>query len=295
MPSEYALLFSSTIIEVFVLLFVGYEVVAGEVRHRRNAVTGDQLNNLLARPRISMRVGLFIVLVSGAIWAATIIAYQLLSNAPSALSTTTIYYVGLGLVVLAILLCAVLWKINRRRRPRPMPAAIVREGSSSVGDTTKAIAPPMSAYDRERRKQEIDDLVQSIVAGKTLQSVNHARRFAWLLHSAIYTGRSIATLGNEIIELQNSLIEADNERLTITRRYPESPDISDLVECKDWSESRGENPREMDLLRGLHSYVQDHRTGGNIPDDALNNLPTWTFFRDTVKVAEAKGVAATIC
>ena len=98
----------------------------------------------------------------------------------------------------------------------------------------------------------------------------------------------MAALGNEIIELQNSLVEADNERLSITRRYSESPDISDLIECKDWSESRGANPRDMDLLRGLHSYVQDHRKGGNIPDDALNNLPTWTFFRDTVKVAQAK-------
>jgi drug/metabolite transporter (DMT)-like permease len=104
-----------------------------------------------------MRLGLFIVLVSGAIWATTVIAYQQLSNAPPALSITTIYYVGLGLVVLASLLCAVLWKINRRRRPRPTPAAIIREGSSSVGDPPKAIAPRMSDYDRNRRRREIDE------------------------------------------------------------------------------------------------------------------------------------------
>jgi len=145
----------------------------------------------------------------------------------------------------------------------------------------------MSEYDRERRKQEIDDLVQSIVAGNTLQSVNRARRFAWLLHSAIHTGGSMATLGNEIIETLNSLVEADNERLTIERQYPENPDISALIECKDWPEDRRTNPRDMALLRGLHSYVQQHRIG-NVPDDALNNVPTWTFFRDTVRVTETK-------
>jgi hypothetical protein len=171
------------------------------------------------------------------------------------------------------------------RRAATNPSAIA---TTRVAKEVRLAPIHLSERNRERRKQEIDELVQSIVTGNTLQSVNHARRFAWLLHSAIYTGDSMAALGNAIIETLNSLVEADNERLTIARRYPENPDISDLIECKGWPEGGGTNPRDTDLLRGLHSYVQDYRKGGNVPETALSNVPTWTFFRDTVKVAEAK-------
>src|SRR5947208_3000592 len=45
----------------------------------------------------------------------------------------------------------------------------------------------MSEYDRDRRKREIDELIASITAGKTLQSLKDAGALAWLLQSAIFT------------------------------------------------------------------------------------------------------------
>jgi hypothetical protein len=74
MPSEQTLTLISTILEALVLLFVGYEVVVGEVRHRRQ-MSGDFAERGPAR-RISMRLGLFIVLISSALWATLVFGYR---------------------------------------------------------------------------------------------------------------------------------------------------------------------------------------------------------------------------
>jgi hypothetical protein len=75
MPSEHVLIFTSTILELLVLLFVGYEVIVAEVRHSR-PMTGTAVQPQSIRRGISMRLGLFIVLISGAIWATIVIGYD---------------------------------------------------------------------------------------------------------------------------------------------------------------------------------------------------------------------------
>jgi hypothetical protein len=66
MPSEYDLLFASTFLEIIVVALVGFEVIVGEIRHRRAAssMKGSEPGVLL-RHRISMRVGVFIIFISG--------------------------------------------------------------------------------------------------------------------------------------------------------------------------------------------------------------------------------------
>jgi hypothetical protein len=73
MPSEHVLIFTSTILELLVLLFVGYEVIVGEFRHRRSMINSTEG----AQPtrRIGMRLGLFIALISGMIWSVVVITY----------------------------------------------------------------------------------------------------------------------------------------------------------------------------------------------------------------------------
>ena len=45
----------------------------------------------------------------------------------------------------------------------------------------------------------------------------------------------------------------------------------------------GSSPRDLAGLLALHPYIM---TNLNIPSDALNNVPTWIFFKDTIKVNE---------
>jgi hypothetical protein len=76
MPSEFVKWLISTVIEALVVLFVGFEVVVGEIRQRRAAMTGQPLPARI----ISMRLGLFIILVIGLIWATGIIGYRIMSD-----------------------------------------------------------------------------------------------------------------------------------------------------------------------------------------------------------------------
>jgi hypothetical protein len=86
MPSEHLLIFTSTILELLVLLFVGYEVVIGEIRHRR-PMTEMTAQSQSTRRGISMRLGLFIVLISGAIWATVVtVTIGLIPSRPHPLS-----------------------------------------------------------------------------------------------------------------------------------------------------------------------------------------------------------------
>lgn len=81
MPSEHTLIFISSILELLVLLFVAYEVIVGEMRHRRAAVVNQQGKKPAQLPAggglrsISLRLGLFIVLVSMAIWLVIYVTY----------------------------------------------------------------------------------------------------------------------------------------------------------------------------------------------------------------------------
>jgi hypothetical protein len=74
MPSEQTLIFLSTILEALVLVFVGYEVVVGEARHRRTMSSLTEVST--PSRRISMRLGLFIVLISSALWATVVFGYR---------------------------------------------------------------------------------------------------------------------------------------------------------------------------------------------------------------------------
>jgi hypothetical protein len=76
MPSEYALLFTSTALEIIVVLLVGFEVVMGEIRHRRSgdAMKGPETGVLLRR-RIGVRLGLFIIVISGVLWTVVYLTY----------------------------------------------------------------------------------------------------------------------------------------------------------------------------------------------------------------------------
>jgi len=76
MSSELTHFLVSTSIEFLVLLFVGYEVTIGEIRHRRSAgaVTAGSSEST-PRFRIGMRTGLFIVLITGAIWVLAAATY----------------------------------------------------------------------------------------------------------------------------------------------------------------------------------------------------------------------------
>ena len=79
MPNEYTIFFTSMVIEIFVLLFVGYEVVIGEIRHRKSmtAMT-EQVKSV--RRGISMRLGLSIVLISAMVWATIVIGFDRLNS-----------------------------------------------------------------------------------------------------------------------------------------------------------------------------------------------------------------------
>jgi hypothetical protein len=71
MPSEHTLIFISSILELLVLLFVAYEVIVGEIRHRRAGkehVKDDNAPPPTRRRRMSLRLGSFIAFISLAIW-----------------------------------------------------------------------------------------------------------------------------------------------------------------------------------------------------------------------------------
>jgi hypothetical protein len=174
---------------------------------------------------------------------------------------------------------------SQASKPHDAQIANVTTTPSSVSAKAKTeiSVAAMSDYDRGRRKREIDELIASITTGKTLQSLKDAGAFAWLLQSGICPRRSTQELADEIINVRNSLVNADNERLEIIRQFPENRDISDLMQCTDWPESEGASPRDLDPLLALHPYILQNL---NIPADALNNLATWLFFKDTVIVAK---------
>jgi hypothetical protein len=140
----------------------------------------------------------------------------------------------------------------------------------------------MSEYDRERRKREIDDLVASITAGKTLQSLKDAGALAYVLQSAIFTLGSVAAFRNELIRVQNSLVIAGNERLEIANRYPEQRDILILIGRRDQIADGNPDPHDLQIWPPVHSYLDNP----NIPDEAFRNVAAWTFFRDTKIIAE---------
>ncbi len=78
MPSEHTLIFISSILELLVLLFVAYEVVVGEIRHRRAAMANHAADApaVEARRRMSVRLGLFISFISLAIWMVVYLTYD---------------------------------------------------------------------------------------------------------------------------------------------------------------------------------------------------------------------------
>jgi len=82
----------------------------------------------------------------------------------------------------------------------------------------------MTEYDRDRRRREIDELIASITAGNTLKSLRDAGAFALLLQSGICPRRSTQELADEITNVRNSMVNADNERITIASKFPENLD-----------------------------------------------------------------------
>jgi hypothetical protein len=78
MPSEHTIIFVSAILELLVLLFVAYEVIMGEIRHRRAEVTKDS-EKPAPPPRrrpMSIRLGSFIAFVSLVIWLVLYATYS---------------------------------------------------------------------------------------------------------------------------------------------------------------------------------------------------------------------------
>lgn len=152
----------------------------------------------------------------------------------------------------------------------------------SAGAEAKISVVAMSEYDRERRKREIDELVASITAGKTLQSLKDAGALAYLLQSAIFTLGSVAAFRNELIKVRNSLVIAGNERLEIANRYPEQRDILILIGRRDQIADTDPDPHDLRIWPLVHSYLDNP----NIPDEVFRNVAAWTFFRDTKVIAE---------
>ena len=93
MPSEYALLFASTAMEVIVVLLVGFEVIVGEIRHR--AARSARVTSAPSRPepgvllsrRIGLRTGAFVILASGIIWGVVYLTFR--ASLPPAQNTST--------------------------------------------------------------------------------------------------------------------------------------------------------------------------------------------------------------
>jgi len=78
MPSEHTLIFVSSILELLVLLFVAYEVIVGEIRHRRAAAVNHApgIQPAAKSRRMSIRLGSFIALISLAIWLVMYATYS---------------------------------------------------------------------------------------------------------------------------------------------------------------------------------------------------------------------------
>jgi hypothetical protein len=88
MPSEHMLIFISSILELLVLLFVAYEVIVGELRHRRAAMVSGPSQKPRATPikpprRMSILMGFFIAFISLAVWLVIYLTY---SNGPNFLT-----------------------------------------------------------------------------------------------------------------------------------------------------------------------------------------------------------------
>jgi hypothetical protein len=74
--------------EAIVVLLVGFEVIVGEIRHR--AARGAPMTapapttepGVLLPRRIGIRLGLFIILVSGALWTIVYLTYRAAPSAP---------------------------------------------------------------------------------------------------------------------------------------------------------------------------------------------------------------------
>lgn len=186
-----------------------------------------------------------------------------------------------------IALCLAGWIGYQTGTLRKRPGAIAEK----VTPKADAVRKPeiniasMSAYDRERRKQVIDELIASITAGKTLQSLKDAGALAHLLQSAIFPRHSIAEFRDELIKVRNSMVDAGNERLQIANRYPEHRDILNLIERKDQiAEAADSDPHDLGIWPPVHSYM----TNPNIPDDAITppKITTWIFFKDTRVIGE---------
>ena len=167
----------------------------------------------------------------------------------------------------------------------PSAAEEPQKRSEPIAKTVAAQPAALSDYDRDRRRREIDELIASITAGKTLQSLKDAGALAHLLQSAIYTGHSVAEFREELIKVQNSLVDAGNERLQIANRYPEHRDIFDLIERRDRIAADADpDPHDLGIWPPVHSYLANP----NIPNETLTppNVATWIFFKDTKVIRE---------
>ncbi len=83
MPSEHMLIFISSILELLDLLFVAYEVIVGELRHRRAAMVKEENapktpSGASTKPprRMSIRMGSFVAFISLAIWLVIYLTYS---------------------------------------------------------------------------------------------------------------------------------------------------------------------------------------------------------------------------
>ena len=167
----------------------------------------------------------------------------------------------------------------------PSAAEEPQKRSEPIAKTVAAQPAALSDYDRDRRRREIDELIASITAGKTLQSLKDAGALAHLLQSAIYTGHSVAEFKEELIKVQNALVAAGNERLQIANRYPEHRDILNLIERKDQIVAdAASDPHDLGIWPPVHAYLANP----NIPNEALTppNVATWIFLKDTKVIRE---------
>jgi hypothetical protein len=194
--------------------------------------------------------------------------------------------VGVFVVCAIALLVDIIRHVRTKKNSSVLPSNPQFASAPVAGGAPFRAEPPtMAHYDRDRRRREIDELIASITAGKTLQSLKDAGALAHLLQSAIYTGRSVAEFREELIKVKNSLVDAGNERLQIANRYPEHRDILDLIERRDRIAADADpDPHDLGIWPPVHSYLANP----NIPNETLTppNVATWIFFKDTNVIRE---------
>jgi hypothetical protein len=84
--------------------------------------------------------------------------------------------VAIPLIFCALCIAGLMGYIAGRPKRTQRAGALTRIDAHVPQPSNEPTVPrPLSEYDQQRRRQEIDELVQSIVTGETLKSVNHAR------------------------------------------------------------------------------------------------------------------------